>query len=81
MQEKSILEITLREGRNREVRRMLAGVGHKVKDLTRIKLGPLTLEGLTPGSFRELTPREVKELQRLARGGERGKTDEREQNE
>lgn len=68
MAEKSILEITLREGRNREVRRMLAGVGHRVKDLTRIKLGPLTLEGLTPGSFRELTPREVKELQRLARG-------------
>jgi len=68
MREKSVLEITLREGRNREIRRMLAGVGHKVKDLTRVKIGPLTLEGLTPGSFRELTPREVKDLQRLARG-------------
>jgi 23S rRNA pseudouridine2605 synthase len=68
MREKSILEITIREGRNRQVRRMLAGVGHKVKDLTRIKMGPLTLEGLAPGQFRELTPREVKELQRLARG-------------
>ena len=68
MREKSILEITIREGRNRQVRRMLAGVGHKVKDLTRIKMGPLTLEGLAPGQFRELTPREVKELQRTARG-------------
>ena len=68
MREKSILEITIREGRNRQVRRMLASVGHKVKDLTRIKMGPLTLEGLAPGHFRELTPRELKELQRLARG-------------
>jgi pseudouridine synthase len=68
MREKSVLEITIREGRNRQVRRMLAGVGHKVKDLTRIKMGPLTLEGLKPGQFRELTPREVKELQKLARG-------------
>jgi 23S rRNA pseudouridine2605 synthase len=68
MREKSILEITIREGRNRQVRRMLAGVGHKVKDLTRVKMGPLSLEGLAPGQFRELTPREVKELQRLARG-------------
>ena len=68
MREKSILEITIREGRNRQVRRMLASVGHKVKDLTRVKMGPLSLEGLAPGQFRELTPREVKELQRLARG-------------
>ena len=68
MRDASVLEITLREGRNREIRRMLAGVGHKVKDLTRIKMGSLTLEGLTPGSFRQLTPREVKELHRLARG-------------
>jgi hypothetical protein len=57
---------------------MLAGVGHKVKDLTRIKMGPLTLEGLAPGQFRELTPREVKELQRLARGDrERAEGDEK----
>src|SRR5215212_2459035 len=68
MRERSILEITIREGRNRQVRRMLAGVGHKVKDLTRIRMGPLTLEGLAPGQFRELTPREIKELQRAARG-------------
>jgi 23S rRNA pseudouridine2605 synthase len=73
MRDTSVLEITLREGRNREIRRMLAGVGHKVKDLTRIKMGPLTLEGLTPGSFRQLTPKEVKELQRLAHGDRKPK--------
>lgn len=77
MREKSVLEITIREGRNRQVRRMLASVGHKVKDLTRIRMGPLTLEGLNPGQYRLLTPREVKELQKLARGSSKG--DEREE--
>ena len=61
--DKSVLDITLKEGRNRQVRRMLARLGHKVRDLTRIKMGPLTLEGLQPGRFRLLTAREVKELQ------------------
>jgi 23S rRNA pseudouridine2605 synthase len=71
MRERSVLEITIREGRNRQVRRMLASVGHKVKDLTRTKMGPLTIEGLAPGEFRELTPRELKELQRAARAEDR----------
>jgi pseudouridine synthase len=60
--ERSILEITLREGRNRQVRRMLARIGHKVRELTRIRMGPLELHGLAPGQFRELTPREVRAL-------------------
>ncbi len=64
--EKSILEITLREGRNRQVRRMLAKVGHKVRDLMRVQMGPLTLDGLKPGQFRPLTPREVKALRKLS---------------
>jgi 23S rRNA pseudouridine2605 synthase len=63
----SVLEITVREGRNRQVRRMLASIGHKVRELTRVKLGPLTLHGLAPGQFRSLTPREVKELQHLGK--------------
>ena len=67
MNEKSVLEVTIREGKNRQVRRMLAKVGHKVKDLTRVRMGPLNLDGLNPGDYRELTPREVKELQRLSR--------------
>ena len=63
--DKSILELTLREGRNRQVRRMLAKVGHKVRDLMRVQMGPLTLDGLKPGQFRALTPREVKALRKL----------------
>jgi len=60
--ERSILEITIREGRNRQVRRMLARIGHKVRELTRVKMGPLELHGLAPGQFRELTPRELHAL-------------------
>jgi 23S rRNA pseudouridine2605 synthase len=67
MGDRSILEITLREGRNREVRRVLAKFGHKVRDLTRIKMGPLTIEGLAPGRFRMLSPREVRELKKSPR--------------
>jgi len=60
--DRSVLEITIREGRNRQVRRMLANLGHKVRDLTRIRMGPLTLQGIAPGQSRLLTPREVREL-------------------
>jgi 23S rRNA pseudouridine2605 synthase len=60
--DRSVLEITIREGRNRQVRRMLAGLGHKVRDLTRIRMGPLTIEGLPPGQFRPLTARELRQL-------------------
>jgi len=59
---KSILEITLREGKNRELRRMLAKLGHKVKDLTRVRMGPLYLDKLKPGESRALTEREVRQL-------------------
>ena len=58
----TILEITLREGRNREIRRMLARVGHKVLRLKRIALGPLRLGDMPVGAYRELTHREVVEL-------------------
>jgi 23S rRNA pseudouridine2605 synthase len=63
--DKSVLEISLREGRNRQVRRMLAKIGNKVRELTRVKLGPLTLHGLGPGQFRELTSRELRELRSM----------------
>lgn len=68
--DKSVLEITLREGRNREVRRMLARLGHKVRDLMRVRMGPLTLHGLGPGQVRPLTPREVRELRQLPKRGD-----------
>jgi 16S rRNA U516 pseudouridylate synthase RsuA-like enzyme len=62
-----VLEISIREGRNRQVRRMLAKLGHKVRDLMRVKMGPLTLHRLAPGQFRPLTPREVKELKMMGK--------------
>lgn len=63
--ERSVLEITTREGRNQQVRRMLAKLGHKVRDLIRVRMGPLTLHGLAPGQVRSLTPKEVRELRSL----------------
>ena len=76
----SVLEITLREGRTGQVRRMLARVGHKVRDLTRVRLGPLTIKGLGIGQVRTLTPWEIKELWRageIPAGGNRGEKGER----
>ncbi|HTL31214.1 MAG TPA: pseudouridine synthase, partial [Tepidisphaeraceae bacterium] len=61
----STLEIIIREGRNRQIRRMLAKIGHKVRDLTRVKMGPLTLHNLAPGQFRPLTKRELHELMKM----------------
>ncbi len=60
----TVLEVSIREGRNRQVRRMLASVGHKVRDLMRVKMGPLTLHGLGVGQFRPLSPKEVRELKK-----------------
>lgn len=62
----SILEITLTEGKNREIRRMLARVGHKVMQLQRVQVGSIKLGKLAPGEFRRLTSAEVADLYRLA---------------
>ena len=59
---RSIVELTIHEGRNRIVRRLLDHVGHPVRRLTRTAIGPLTLARLGPGEMRELT---VAELGRL----------------
>ncbi len=66
--EATILELVLAEGKNREVRRMLAKLGHKVMSLTRVAVGPITIKGLTAGQYRPLTGREVDLLQRVAAG-------------
>lgn len=63
--DRSILEMTSRDGRDRPLRRLLAKLGHKVRELTRVKMGPLTLHGLAPGQFRPLTARELRELRDL----------------
>lgn len=62
----SIVEITIHEGRNRQVRRMFAAIGHEVIKLKREKFAFLTLQGLSTGDIRELTPHEVKQLRTLA---------------
>jgi len=58
----TILEMTLTEGMNREVRRLLARIGHKVLALVRIAVGPVKLGKLTPGEWRKLTQTEVERL-------------------
>ncbi len=58
----AILEMVLDEGRNREVRRMLAKVGHKVQRLTRIAVGPIRLGEMPRGAVRRLTPQEIRKL-------------------
>ncbi len=63
----TMLEIVLSEGRNREIRRMLARLDHKVMRLTRTAIGPITERGLRPGEFRKLRPDEVELLRRLVR--------------
>jgi len=63
---RSVLEITLREGRNRQIRRMLARLCHPVRDLVRTRIGRINLRGLGPGRARRLTPQEVKYLKELA---------------
>ncbi|WP_374722096.1 23S rRNA pseudouridine(2605) synthase RluB [Peribacillus tepidiphilus] len=62
----SIVQITIHEGKNRQVRRMLEAVGHPVLKLKREMYAFLTLQGLKPGESRELTPHEVKQLRVLA---------------
>lgn len=63
--DKDLIEITIHEGRNRQVRRMFAAIGCDVKRLKRIKFAGLTLDGLKVGKYRFLTPEEVSELKNL----------------
>jgi 23S rRNA pseudouridine2605 synthase len=59
------LEIQMREGRNREIRRLLARVGHKVMRLERVGFGPIRLGRLKSGEHRELKAHEVEALRKL----------------
>lgn len=66
---KTFLEITISEGRNRQVRRMIEAIGSRVLKLVRIRLGPLRLEGLAPGKWRHLTEAELQHLRSIAFAG------------
>ncbi|MBR0193104.1 MAG: rRNA pseudouridine synthase [Thermoguttaceae bacterium] len=61
----AVLEVTLREGRNREIRRILARIGHNVLDLVRISIGDVKLGKIPLGEYRPLTMQEVKSLKKL----------------
>ncbi|PTI60304.1 pseudouridine synthase [Staphylococcus warneri] len=65
----TLVEITISEGRNRQVRRMFEHFGHQVSKLTRIQFGPFDLKGLNAGEGRVLTPHEVKTIRHLAENG------------
>lgn len=62
----SLIEITLHEGKNRHIKRMMENIGYPVIKLKRIQYGFLTIHGLKQGQFRELTPFEVKQFKKLA---------------
>ena len=61
-----ILQITIREGKKRQVRRMIEAAGRRVIDLRRVRFGPLGLGDLPPGKSRKLTPAEVERLRKSA---------------
>jgi len=63
----SWLDVVVREGRNRLIKRMFQHLGHPVQKIKRIQFAFLRLEGLLPGQYRYLTPDEVKRLQQLIR--------------
>jgi pseudouridine synthase len=60
------IELTIHEGRNRQVRRMCEAVGHPVLALERVGFGPLRLGSLAPGAHRRLRPAEIDRLRALA---------------
>ena len=62
-----LLEITIHEGRKRQVRRMCEAVGHPVAALERVAFGPLGLKGLEPGEHRRLTAAEIERLRAAGR--------------
>lgn len=69
----SELEVTLYEGRNRQIRRMMATVGHPVLDLLRVRVGPLDLGDLAEGRWRRLSAAEIRRLERAAGGSYQGR--------
>jgi 23S rRNA pseudouridine2605 synthase len=60
--ETSLLRVTIHEGRSRQVRKMCDAIGHPVRALRRVRIGPIADKHLRLGSYRELTPEEVRRL-------------------
>lgn len=70
--EPGVLRIVVHEGRNRQVRRMCDAVGHPVRRLVRVRIGPISDHRLGPGEWRELAPDEVRALERAVAPGTAG---------
>ena len=68
--QRAIVEITIHEGRNRQVRRMFDHIGYPVDKLKRERFGMLDLIGMNAGDYRPLTIHEVKQLRVLAERGQ-----------
>lgn len=62
--DKTLLEITIHEGRNRQVRRMCRAINHPILNLKRTQIGPLQLGNIPKGNFRTLKPSEIKRLKK-----------------
>ena len=67
--DRTVLDLTLKEGRNRQLRRMLAQVECPVKRLVRVSMGPLRLKGLASGEWRELTREELQAIRKAVKVG------------
>lgn len=65
---RGVVELTIHEGRNRQVRRMCEAVGHPVDELQRVAFGPLELGDLALGGYRRVTDVEVELLRGLSGG-------------
>jgi len=63
---RTVIELTIHEGRNRQVRRMCDAIGHPVVELVRTKYGPLNLAGVKPGTIRPLQDAEIRRLRKAA---------------
>jgi len=75
----AVLEVTLSEGQNREIRRLLARLGHKVMRLERMAFGPLELRQVPVGSYRSLTKEELKRLNDFIANAEQRIAEDRKQ--
>jgi pseudouridine synthase len=69
----TLLRVAMYEGRKRQIRRVASLLGHPVRELTRLRLGPLQIGSLEAGQWRYLTPKEVRELEALKKKSRKGK--------
>lgn len=72
--DKSVFEITIHEGRNRQIRRMVEALGHKTYALKRVQVGPIKLGDLPRGAYEEIPLSTVEEMKRLCRENKKNNT-------